>query len=127
MRLEKYDEALKYYFKVEYLAPENDKIQHPIAWISFILGKFETAIKYYTRIIEKNSNDFDFIHLGHAHWCSGNLKDSIKCYSNAFTSLNGDINKFNKLFDEDQNYLIKHGIKVVDLSLMKDYIKNNSN
>ena len=126
MRLEKYDEALKYYFKVEYLAPENDKIQHPIAWISFILGKFDTAIKYYSLIVEKESNEFDLIHLGHVHWCSGNLKDSIKCYSNAFELLDGDITKFNKLFNEDQIYLIKHGIKAVDLSLMKDFIKKNS-
>jgi tetratricopeptide (TPR) repeat protein len=126
MRLEKYDEALKYYFKVEYLAPSNEKIQNPIAWISFIIGKFDTAIKYYKKIIEKNSNEFDLIHLGHVYWCAGKLDNAIKCYKKALNSFNEDFDKLQESFNENRSYLIKHGIKELDISLMKDYLHNNS-
>lgn len=124
MRLKQYEEALKYYFKVEYLAPSNDKIQRPIAWISFILGKFDSAINYYSKIIEKDINEFVLIQLGHVYWCINNLPKAIEYYKKAFEYLKGDLNKFNSAFNEDSNYLIKHGIKELDIKLMKDYIVN---
>lgn len=34
-----YEEALKYYFKVDYLDPEGGKAWRPIAWCSFLVGK----------------------------------------------------------------------------------------
>lgn len=124
MRLEKYEEALKYYFKVEYLAPENEKIQNPLAWISFYLGKFDTAIKYYQTILEKKSNEFDLIHLGHVYWSSGDTTKAIESYTKALNILDKDFNKFLESFIEDQNILIKHGISALDISLMKDYLQN---
>ncbi|MBU8893415.1 MAG: tetratricopeptide repeat protein [Bacteroidales bacterium] len=127
MRLEQYEDALKYYFKVEYLEPSNVKIQHPIAWISFILGKFDTAINYYNKILEKDTNEFDLIHLGHVYWCSGKITDAISTYKKALVSLNNDFNKFSEAFNEDQNYIVKHGIDTLDLNLMKDYLQNNIN
>ncbi|HRW62614.1 MAG TPA: hypothetical protein P5132_03965 [Bacteroidales bacterium] len=125
LRLERYDEALKYYFKVEYLSPSNEKIQRPIAWISFILGKFDTAINYYQKILEKSQNDFDYIHLGHAHWCINNLEQAIESYKKAFVLLNNDMLKFKQYFDDDIDYLLKFGIKKLDISLMKDYISES--
>ena len=125
MRLEKYDEALKYYFKVEYLAPSNEKIQQPIAWISFVLGKFDSSIKYYTKILKKDINGFNLIHLGHAYWCSNETQKSIKTYKKALEYFKGDFQKFEHSFIEDINYLTHHGIKKLDINLMKDYLQNN--
>ncbi|HAF29381.1 MAG TPA: hypothetical protein DCG75_10080 [Bacteroidales bacterium] len=127
MRLEKYDEALKYYFKVEYLNPSNEKIQRPIAWISFVLGKFDNAVKYYNSILEKNLNEFDLIHLGHSHWCSNNEKKAIDTYEKALAFFKGDFTRFNQFFMEDIHYLNKHGIKNLNIKLMKDYIQYLSN
>ena len=47
--MEEYEKALDYYFKVELLASENKKVLRPIAWCSFVLGKFDTAKKYYKK------------------------------------------------------------------------------
>lgn len=126
IRLEKYDEALKYYFKVEYLAPSNEKIQRPIAWISFVTGKFDSAIKYYNKILDKNVNEFDLIHLGHSYWCSKEIQKAIETYKKALEYFKGDFQKFHQSFVEDINYLTKHGIKKLDIKLMKDYILNST-
>ena len=48
---ENYDEALKYYFKVDYLDPKSTKAWRAIAWCSFLAGKQEQARRYY----EKNT------------------------------------------------------------------------
>ncbi|MCB2195577.1 MAG: tetratricopeptide repeat protein [Bacteroidetes bacterium] len=122
MRLHNYKDALKYYFKVEYLAPANEKIQRPIAWISFVEGKFDTAIKYYDKILNKKVSDFDLIHLGHSYWCNNQVKEAIKIYAKALQYLENDIKKFSKSFMDDVQYLEKHGIKSMDIKLMKDHI-----
>lgn len=127
MRLAKYDEALKYYFKVEYLNPSNEKIQRPIAWISFVVGKFDNAIKYYNEILDKNINEFDLIHLGHSQWCSNKTIEAINTYQKALELFKGDIPGFNQFFMDDTEYLIKHGIKKLDIKLMKDNILNSFN
>lgn len=125
MRLEKYDEALNYYFKVEYLAPANEKIQRPIAWISFVEGKFDSAIKYYDKILNKKVSEFDLIHLGHSYWCNSQVKEAIKIYSKALQFLENDTQKFYKSFMDDSQYLEKHGIRSMDIKLMKDHIMSS--
>ncbi|MFO7969214.1 MAG: tetratricopeptide repeat protein [Candidatus Izemoplasmatales bacterium] len=127
MRLEKYDEALKYYFKVEYLAPSNEKIQRPVAWISFALGKFDTAINYFNKILEKNQNEFDLIHLGHVYWCTKNPQKAIELYREAYKLLENKDELFESAFDEDVKYIKKHGIKDLEINLMKDRIKSDLN
>ncbi|MEE4197278.1 MAG: tetratricopeptide repeat protein [Bacteroidales bacterium] len=125
MRLGQYEEALKYYFKVEYLAPSNDKIQRPIAWISFVLGKFETAINYYTKILEKQNHAFDLIHLGHVYWCINNPQKAIELYREAYGLLKEKDELFGSTFDDDIPFLKEHGIKAMDIDLMKDYLKTD--
>lgn len=127
MRLEKYDEALKYYFKVEYLAPSNEKIQRPVAWISFVLGKFDTAINYFNKILEKNQNEFDLIHLGHVYWCTKNPQKAIELYRQAYQLLDNKDELFEAAFEEDIKYLKQHGIKEIEINLMKDLIKSDLN
>jgi len=78
--LQEYDEALKSYFKVEYLAPDNHKVWRPIAWCSFVLGKFDQAKKYYNQLIEKETNRFDLINLGHLEWCLGHRAEALEKY-----------------------------------------------
>ena len=126
MRLEKYEEALKYYFKVEYLSPSNEKIQRPIAWISFILGKFDSAINYYNKVLGKKINGFDLIHLGHSYWASNQIDKAIQTYKTAFEHFKHNIKEFSQSFMEDNKYLEFHGIKKLDIKLMKDVITNTS-
>jgi len=75
--------------------------------------------------LEKSQNDFDYIHLGHAHWCINNLEQAIESYKKAFVLLNNDMLKFKQYFDDDIDYLLKFGIKKLDISLMKDYISES--
>lgn len=127
MRLGKYEEALKYYFKVEYLAPSNEKIQRPVAWISFVLGKFDTAINYFNKILNKNQNEFDLIYLGHVYWCIKNPQKAVELYRQAYQLLDNKDELFETAFDEDIKYLKKHGIREIEINLMKDLIKSNLN
>jgi len=122
-QLERYEEALKYYFKVEYLAPENAKIRRPIAWCSFMLGKFETAENYLNKLLEKESNYYDYINLGHVYWCMNQLEKAQEAYKNAILHKDGSFTNFSAAFLEDRKYLENHGIDSMNVNLMMDRVK----
>jgi tetratricopeptide (TPR) repeat protein len=123
MDLEDYKGALKYYFKVEYSAPDNHKIQRPIAWCSFLLGKFDQAEKYLSKVIEKEGNRNDFMNLGHVLWCKGNRNDAIYNYRRSLEKAEFDYDWFAKVISEDSRYLVKYGVKSFDIPLMVDYLR----
>jgi tetratricopeptide (TPR) repeat protein len=123
MDMEDYEGALKYYFKVEYNAPENHKIHRPIAWCSFLLGKFDQAEKYFTKVIDKEGNRNDFMNMGHVAWCKGNRGEAIYNYRRSLEKSDFDFDWFGRVLEEDAVHLLKHGIKSFDLPLMVDYLR----
>jgi tetratricopeptide (TPR) repeat protein len=118
-----FEEALKYYFKVEYKAPDNTKIQRPIAWCSFVLGKFDQAEKYFRKVIEREGNRNDFMNLGHVLWCRGNRTGAIENYRKGLEKGSRDFEWFRDVMEEDGEHLTRHGIKLLDISLMVDYLR----
>ncbi|MFC2116081.1 tetratricopeptide repeat protein [Bacteroidota bacterium] len=123
MDREDYEGALKYYFKVEYHQPENHKVHRPIAWCSFVLGKFDHAEKYFRKVIEKEGNRNDFMNLGHVLWCQGNRKEAIENYRKSLEKGGRDFEWFSSVMEEDSSHLYNHGIKEMDIPLMVDYMR----
>jgi len=121
--LKEYKKALDYYYKVEFLAAENKKVLRPIAWCSFVLGKFETAKRYYENLIETEANKYDFINLGHVEWCLGNRKAALKNYKLSVNRQDNNLKSFLASFKEDKHYLLKYGIDPNEIPLMLDYLK----
>jgi tetratricopeptide (TPR) repeat protein len=117
-----FESALKIYFKVEYLAPDNHKIQRPIGWCSFMLRKFDTAKKYYQKVIDNEPNEHDLLNLGHAEWCLGNKQNAIEKYSQSIHKA-GNFDWFSNEFLADSDILIRNGIDQFDIPLMLDYLK----
>ena len=80
-----YEEALKVYFKIEYLKPKNNKVWRPIAWCSFVTGKIDQSIKYFDKIPDNEKKYYDWLNLGHAEWAKKNrnlkLLSLLKKYS----------------------------------------------
>ncbi|MCF8335523.1 MAG: tetratricopeptide repeat protein [Bacteroidales bacterium] len=122
-QLKRYEEALKYYFKVEYLAPENTKIRRPIAWCSFVLGKYETAENYLHKLLEQESNYFDYITLGHVYWCMDNIEKAQESYKNAAIHEDSSFEQFAEAFLDDRKYLEHRGINSLEVNLMLDRVK----
>lgn len=121
--LKQYEKALEYYYKVEFLAAENKKVLRPIAWCSFVLGKFETAKKYLERLIAEDANKYDFMNLGHVEWCMGKRQEAIRNYILSVNRSDNNMKLFLASFAEDKQHLIKSGIDEDEIPLMLDYLK----
>ncbi len=121
--MKQFDKALDHYYKVEFMADENKKVLRPIAWCSFVLGKFDNAKKYYERLLEDEANKYDLMNMGHVEWCQGNIRAAVKNYKLSITKGENNLKAFLAGFEEDKQYLIKHGIDPEEIPLVIDYLK----
>ncbi len=120
---ERYEEALQTYFKVEYFEPNNVYVKRPLAWCSFVLGKFDSAKKYIKSLIAENSSPHDFINLGHVYFCKNKKALSVKTYKKALEKIT--FSDFKKTLLNDKPHLLKHGVAEEDIYLLLDYLRQN--
>lgn len=123
LELKDYNEALKYFFKADYLNGKSSKAWRPIAWCSFVTGKYEQAQNYYRKILENNPTDQDFLNAGHIEWVLKNIKEALTFYVQAVLCDNGNFHKFNEQFRQDIPELLSAGIEEQDVPLILDQIR----
>ena len=123
LELKNYNEALKCFFKVDYLDNKSHKAWRPIAWCSFLTGKYDQARNYYKKILENQPNAQDLLNAGHTEWALQNIKGALAFYKKAVELEDGDFFKFKELFNQDIQDLLIAGIEEKDVALMLDELR----
>lgn len=123
LELKNYNEALKCFFKVDYLDNKSHKAWRPIAWCSFLTGKYDQARNYYKKILENQPNAQDLLNAGHTEWALQNIKGALAFYKKAVELADGDFFKFKELFNQDIQDLLIAGIEEKDVALMLDELR----
>lgn len=123
LELKNYNEALKCFFKVDYLDNKSHKAWRPIAWCSFLTGKYDQARNYYKKILENQPNAQDLLNAGHTEWALQNIKAALAFYKKAVELENRDFFKFKELFNQDIQDLLIAGIEEKDVALMLDELR----
>ena len=98
------------------------KIWRAIAWCSFVIGKHEQAMKYYHKLLEKETQLLDYLNAGHVAWSLGQLEKAVKMYATSL-AMSDNQESFLELFNKDKEDLIKQGIKEDDIPLMLDLLR----
>ncbi|MBN1598749.1 MAG: tetratricopeptide repeat protein [Bacteroidales bacterium] len=122
MDTEEFEKALEFYYKVEYEDPKNIKVFRPIAWCSFVMGKYDTAIRYLKKAMEKKPVKSDYLNIGHCYWATGKMEMVLDSYRKAVEVSGKDIKWFRRAFEQDSKYLKLAGIESLDIALMIDYV-----
>lgn len=121
LELKNYSEALKYYFKVEYLGNQkNNKAWRPIAWCSFLTGKFDQAITYYQKILSDSPNAADYLNYGHTLLAKKNNREAINAYKMSIKLSDDSKEKFVDIFSVDIPELLQAGIDAEDIPIILD-------
>lgn len=123
LELKNYKEALKCFFKVDYLDNKSQKAWRPIAWCSFLTGKYDQARNYYNKILDNQPNEQDLLNAGHTEWALQNIKGAISCYKQAIEIESGDFHKFQEQFNQDIPELVIAGIEESEVPLMLDQLR----
>ena len=120
LELGRYEEALSYFFKVEYLSKKPLDARRAIGWCYFNLGKTEEAKKYYDMVLEeKKPSKQDWMNAAHIQLVLDNTQQAIIYYKNAVES-SKDFEDFLNDYWEDMQILIAQGVNPEKLKFLPD-------
>lgn len=122
---ERYEDALKHYYKVDYLTEGSKKTWRPIAWCSLMLKKYEQAYSYMEKILDSTPTANDYMNAGHIYFTCKKFKEAYNHYIKCYDINSANDNSFAKNFDEDKKTLLKLGLSEIEIALMRDIVLNN--
>lgn len=81
LELGRYREAMKYYYKVEFIGGGSPRIWRPLAWCAFLNRDFDQSRKYYDCLIKESTpNASDYLNMGHLAVANGDYRDAMNYY-----------------------------------------------
>ena len=119
-KMGEYSEAIKCFFKAEYIEPSNVGVLRAIAWYSVLTDDLPQARKYYDKVLSAQPVMQDYICAGHIAWISGNLGEAYQLYMQAAKQAGSE--EFSRSFFADSNVLKSHGISEYDAQLVVDMV-----
>lgn len=122
LEMRDYAEALKCFYKVDYM-DGSPKAWRPIAWCSFLTGKYDQARSYYKKILSGKPEMQDLLNAGHTEWALQNIKGATGFYLKAVKAADGDFHKFREEFCRDIPDLVAAGIEEGEIPLMMDQLR----
>ncbi len=122
LELDRPEEALRYYFKVEFLDEKSSRALRPIAWASFVAGDYAQSRAYYEKVLLDSPGTSDYLNMGHLYLVSGDVKEAINYYGLSIDNDGGDMEAFIRNFNADSGYLLGAGVEESLLPLVVDAI-----
>ena len=120
--LGRFDEALKCFFKVEYLGKTPDNARRAIAWCYFMTGKYEDATRFYEKILKESDPMLnDWVNYGHVYLVQGIMKQAVACYQKA-AALCKTHDEFISLFSTDINILREKQVEDTTIYIILDVV-----
>ncbi|MBP6139636.1 MAG: hypothetical protein KA434_00235, partial [Bacteroides sp.] len=116
-----YDEAINYFFKLDFMGSASIKSWRAIAWCSLANDKLEQAVIYYEKVLTMKPNYKDYLNAGHAYLCTKKIDQALSQYNKAFSTINSK-ERFIELFYQDKELLLKNGIHENDIPLLIDLL-----
>lgn len=117
IHLKQYDNAFKFLFKANYLAPDTGNSDRALAWCSLLTGKYEQAGQYYAKVLAASPTATDRLNAAHAAWLQGRPTEAFELYRQVVKETgNADFLK------EDASLLLDAGLSADDLTMMQDAV-----
>lgn len=123
LQIEKPDQAIEYFYRIEFASPGTPTAMRPVAWCLFLLKRNTEADKYYNQLLATEPNTSDFLNAGHVAFASGHKEKAIQHYLNSIKTRDNDIKSFIKSFNKDRKYLLANEVDSNEIALMLDYLR----
>ncbi|MBR5532153.1 MAG: tetratricopeptide repeat protein [Bacteroidales bacterium] len=118
----KYEEALKHFYKVDFISEGSPKTWRPIAWCSLVLGKLQQAETFYDKIFSRSPKSADYLNMGHIHLVQKRVKEACENYKKSIELKDGDKSFFSEAIERDYATLIKLGVSENDIAIICDIV-----
>lgn len=120
MELGRYDEALKQYFKVEFLDEKSSRAWRPIAWCAFLADDYDRSRQYFERILSSGPDATDYLNFANLEMATGHYQDAVRLYARSLVSDSGGRRAFENAIDADKHYLFDKGVDPILLDIVID-------
>lgn len=115
-----YDEALKQFYKAEYLDSKGSRAWRPLAWTLFLARRFDDSLKYHKRILEDKPTATDWLNAGHLHLARAEYKDAIAAYRHALEQRHGNTEALLEDIKNDTEALSEAGVPPRTTAMLTD-------
>lgn len=120
LELNRIDEAVQQFYKVEFLDEKSTKAWRPLAWTLFLQGKYAEANTYYNKIITSGATPTDYLNMGHVAMALGQLRDAINYYKLSIDASSPEA--FAKEMAKDSHHLLEAGVDPVLMPIILDAV-----
>lgn len=130
IQLQRWDEAVQRFFRLEFMERHLNVTRRAIAWCSIHQEKYERAVSYYRQLIDsKKATWEDHLNMGHALWLQGLTGEALSAYRSSMKRFNKSrkeqrqhFSHWSEAFQEDaRGFLSKHK-DATETALMLDAV-----
>lgn len=108
--LEDYADALKQFYKAEYLDNGGSHAWRPLAWTLFLSRRFEDSKRYYDKIAGDKPTATDWLNMGHLAMATGAYKEALTHYRASLAMRHDDTEAILADLDKDAKALQTAGV-----------------
>jgi Flp pilus assembly protein TadD len=115
--MERYEEALKPLYRLNYEQPDNDAVSRVLAWAQTCQGKLEQAANIYEQLMgREQQQDDDLKNYGYCLWLQGQVGRARELFHQYCQRRGQSVVYQSDFFDVD--WLKKRGISTVEINMM---------
>lgn len=125
------NEGIQLLFEQEYHHPDQKDILRALAWGLLQRGQLDKALDYYARLVRVTADEKgegradDLYHIGLVCFCSHDIKQAI-VYFTQFLQI-AQIEDLAEKLRQDETFMAKFDLSIVDIQLMEDSVKLSYN
>lgn len=128
--LERYEDALKVLYKLNYEFPDDANVSRVMARALVGNGKYGQARKVYEALEEAgNADDGDIMNHGYCEWFEGNNRAAADCFARCLKLRYPDCGSasyrehaMNDIMASERPFITSHGVTDTDIQLMLDLV-----
>ena len=130
IQLQRWDEAVQRFFRLEFMGRHLNVARRAIAWCSIHQGKYERAANYYQQLIDLQKATWeDHLNHGHTLWLQGLNGQAIAAYRTSQAAFNSSkethrqhFRLWSEAFHEDAIGFLSEHFDTTDCALMLDAV-----
>lgn len=116
------EQALKQFFKAEFLEQDSPRTVRPLAWTLFLAGRYEDSRRYYDRLENLEPTATDWLNIGHLALAQQRYSDAVNAYSKSLSMHDNNEEKFLAEMNTDLDALHAAGVTDDILHMITDAI-----
>ncbi len=122
--LNRYEEAEKYLYKLNYLYADDTQVNRALAWVLTLQNKLEQAQKLYTQLLAvEHPVPVDLLDYGYCLWFSGDIANAVIAFQQFMMAKDDEhFNMETEFMVTEHDLLLQHQINDVEIQLMLNAI-----